>query len=106
VNEDVKQQIRDRVWRTLEEKKAARWPGARGRIPNFVGAEAAAERLASMAAWKRARWIKANPDAPQLAVRVCGASFSGASQPAASSLAGFRRRGPRLVDRGAEARTG
>jgi 5-formyltetrahydrofolate cyclo-ligase len=70
VNEDVKQQIRDRVWRALEEKKVARWPGARGRIPNFVGAEAAAERLASMDEWERARWIKANPDAPQLAVRA------------------------------------
>ncbi len=41
-----------------------------GRIPNFVGAEAAARRLAESPAWQAARVIKCNPDAPQLPVRV------------------------------------
>lgn len=71
--EDVqlaKQQTRERVWELLESRGAARWPGARGRIPNFRGAEAAAERLAGLEEWKAARVIKANPDAPQLPARA------------------------------------
>jgi 5-formyltetrahydrofolate cyclo-ligase len=65
-----KQAIRERVWALLERAGAARFPGARGRIPNFAGSEAAAERLAALPAWKRARVVKANPDAPQLPVRA------------------------------------
>jgi 5-formyltetrahydrofolate cyclo-ligase len=66
----AKQAVRERVWALLEKKGASRFPGAQGRIPNFVGAEAAAERLASLPEWRRARVIKANPDAPQLPVRA------------------------------------
>jgi 5-formyltetrahydrofolate cyclo-ligase len=66
----AKQEVRERVWRALEQHKASRFPGTRGRIPNFVGAEAAADRLAAMNEWKSARSIKANPDAPQLPVRA------------------------------------
>jgi 5-formyltetrahydrofolate cyclo-ligase len=66
----AKQAIRERVWALLERKGASRFPGARGRIPNFVGAEAAAERLAQLPEWKRARVLKANPDSPQLPVRT------------------------------------
>jgi 5-formyltetrahydrofolate cyclo-ligase len=58
------------VWRLLEKEGVARFPGAKGRIPNFVGAEAAAERLASLPDWKRAKVVKANPDSPQLPVRT------------------------------------
>jgi 5-formyltetrahydrofolate cyclo-ligase len=65
-----KQAVRDRVWEDLERGRAARFPGARGRIPNFVGAERAADRLAATEAWRRARVLKANPDAPQLPVRA------------------------------------
>lgn len=61
--------MRERVWATLEREGVARFPGARGRIPNFTGAEAAAERLAESPAWRRARVVKANPDSPQLPVR-------------------------------------
>lgn len=68
--ESVKQEVRERVWRALEEHKVSRFPGTRGRIPNFVGAEAAADRLAAIDEWKSARSIKANPDAPQLPVRA------------------------------------
>ena len=64
-----KQHVRERIWRMLEEQGAARFPGARGRIPNFRGAEAAAERLAELPEWQTASVVKANPDAPQLPVR-------------------------------------
>jgi 5-formyltetrahydrofolate cyclo-ligase len=66
---DAKQRIRERIWRTLEDEGAARFPGARGRIPNFRGAEAAAERLAELPEWKAAAVLKSNPDAPQLPAR-------------------------------------
>jgi 5-formyltetrahydrofolate cyclo-ligase len=66
----AKQAIRERVWDLLERKGAARFPGARGRIPNFAGAAAAAERLAALPEWRRAQVVKANPDAPQLPVRA------------------------------------
>ena len=66
---DAKQRIRERIWRTLEREGAARFPGARGRIPNFRGAERAAERLAGLAEWEAAAVVKSNPDAPQLPVR-------------------------------------
>jgi 5-formyltetrahydrofolate cyclo-ligase len=61
--------VRERVWRLLERERAARFPGARGRIPNFRGAEQAAARLAELPEWEAARVVKANPDAPQLPVR-------------------------------------
>jgi 5-formyltetrahydrofolate cyclo-ligase len=49
--------------------RVARFPGAAGRIPNFTGAEAAAERLRGLPEWQRARTLKANPDSAQLPVR-------------------------------------
>jgi 5-formyltetrahydrofolate cyclo-ligase len=61
--------VRERTWTLLERERAARFPGAQGRIPNFRGAEAAAERLAATPEWRAARVVKANPDAPQLPVR-------------------------------------
>lgn len=64
-----KQEVRERTWALLHRRGADRFPGARGRIPNFVGAEAAAERLGDLRGWRDARVIKANPDAPQLPVR-------------------------------------
>ena len=66
---DAKQEVRERSWRLLQDEGAARFPGARGRIPNFRGAEAAASRLAELAEWQAAEVVKANPDAPQLPVR-------------------------------------
>lgn len=68
--EGAKQAVRERVWRLLEDRGVARFPGAWGRIPNFRGAEAAAARLASTEEWRRAWVLKANPDLPQLPVRV------------------------------------
>src|SRR6266496_6296010 len=65
-----KQDCRERVWALLEERGAARFPGARGRIPNFIGAEAAAANLAGLGEWRSARVVKSNPDSPQLPVRA------------------------------------
>lgn len=61
--------VRERAWAALREAGAARFPGVEGRIPNFVGAEAAAACLASSEEWSRAVHIKSNPDSPQLPVR-------------------------------------
>lgn len=65
----AKQQLRERVWEALRAHGAARFPGAEGRIPNFAGAEDAADRLARLPEWKKATVLKVNPDAPQLPVR-------------------------------------
>jgi 5-formyltetrahydrofolate cyclo-ligase len=53
----------------MEIRGVGRFPGATGRIPNFVGAERAALQLQGLRAWREARTVKINPDAPQLAVR-------------------------------------
>jgi 5-formyltetrahydrofolate cyclo-ligase len=66
----AKQALRERVWALLERERVARFPGAQGRIPNFAGAPAAADLLASLPAWRAAWVVKANPDAPQLPVRT------------------------------------
>jgi 5-formyltetrahydrofolate cyclo-ligase len=66
----AKASLRDEVWRAMSVKGIARFPAPAHRIPNFVGAEAAAGRLAETAEWQRAQTIKSNPDAPQLPVRV------------------------------------
>lgn len=65
----TKEEIRQSVWRLLRSEKAARFPGAEGRIPNFVGAEACAKLLDEVSTWKNARIVKINPDSPQRAVR-------------------------------------
>lgn len=65
-----KQAIRERVWDDLDESSVARFPfPPHGRIPNFDGADRAAERLADTSEWAGAAAVKANPDAPQLPVR-------------------------------------
>jgi 5-formyltetrahydrofolate cyclo-ligase len=64
-----KQQLRAQIWRALTVNKVARFPGAQGRIPNFIGAEAAARHLAALPAWAQAQALKCNPDTPQRAVR-------------------------------------
>lgn len=66
---EAKRALRHEVWDALQASGAARFPGARHRIPNFTGAEAAAERLRATEAWRRTRVVKANPDSPQWPVR-------------------------------------
>lgn len=67
--DQAKQAIRERIWALLEHERAAP-RGVRGYIPAFHGADAAAERLASLPVWHAARVIKAVPDRAQLPVRA------------------------------------
>ncbi|WP_079032349.1 5-formyltetrahydrofolate cyclo-ligase [Streptomyces specialis] len=66
---EAKQAVRERVWKLLDQENAAP-DGAAGRIPSFVGADAAAALLAEHSAWQRATVIKAVPDRAQLPVRA------------------------------------
>jgi 5-formyltetrahydrofolate cyclo-ligase len=61
--------LRDEAWQAVVDAGAARFPGAFHRIPNFVGAEAAAEALRATPEWEGAATVKANPDSPQWPVR-------------------------------------
>jgi 5-formyltetrahydrofolate cyclo-ligase len=61
--------IRNEVWSGLERDGVAVGP-ARSRIPNFVGADVAAWHLAQTPAWKAAKTVKTNPDAPQIPIRI------------------------------------
>jgi len=63
-----KDDLRDEVWSLLKQQGVAiRDPF--GHIPNFVGAQKAAEQLAALPIWQRAKAIKCNPDSPQIPVR-------------------------------------
>ena len=64
-----KDAVRSDIWSLLEERGAAIGP-AWSRIPNFVGADKAAERLAELEIWKAAKVVKSNPDPPQIPVRL------------------------------------
>lgn len=65
-----KQQLREKIWSEMERFRIAVFPlPCRGRIPNFVGAEVAAEKLRQLKEWRQAKVIFANPDSPQRKVR-------------------------------------
>jgi 5-formyltetrahydrofolate cyclo-ligase len=67
----TKQALRERIWKQLDRPGIARFPRPlHDRIPNFVGAERAAERAAALPEWQRARRLKCNPDAPQRPLRL------------------------------------
>lgn len=61
--------VRHDIWQRLEDKGVAVGP-AWSMIPNFVGADVAAWRLAQTDAWKAARTVKTNPDHPQIPIRI------------------------------------
>jgi 5-formyltetrahydrofolate cyclo-ligase len=65
----AKQAARENVWNLLE-REAVVPHGVYGHIPDFVGADQAAARLAELHPWKTAAVIKSNPDKAQLPVRV------------------------------------
>jgi 5-formyltetrahydrofolate cyclo-ligase len=65
----AKAAVRRRVWSRLVDADVAIGP-AFDRIPNFVGADAAAKWLSELEEWKRARVVKCNPDPPQIPVRL------------------------------------
>lgn len=64
-----KKSIREEIWNRMEAEKVAVFPGAYGRIPNFIGAEKAAEKLTKLDVWRKAKVVKVNPDSPQKYVR-------------------------------------
>jgi 5-formyltetrahydrofolate cyclo-ligase len=68
---EQKAEARTAVWDTLEAEGVARFPfPPHGRIPNFEGAAAAAERLFETTPLSDAHTLKVNPDAPQRFVRI------------------------------------
>jgi len=67
---EEKRRLRERIWQQMEQAGVAAFPlPCWGRIPNFVGAEKAAERLRKLKEWKNARVVFVNPDSPQRKVR-------------------------------------
>jgi 5-formyltetrahydrofolate cyclo-ligase len=65
----IKQVLREKIWRNLEREKVALFPGAFGRIPNFVSVQEATGWLNELAEWQKARTVKTNPDSPQSPAR-------------------------------------
>ena len=65
-----KWRIRKAVWDYLEAKDLAQFPRpVHHRIPNFIGADEAAERMATLPEFNTAQMVKVNPDTPQRRVR-------------------------------------
>jgi len=65
-----KRLLRQEIWSEMERLGIAVFPlPCRGRIPNFIGAEVAAEKLRSLEEWKKAKVVFVNPDSPQRKVR-------------------------------------
>lgn len=64
-----RQALREEIWWALEESEDSRFPGARGRIPNFEGRNAAAEGVLEQPCFQSAEHLKVNPDSPQTPVR-------------------------------------
>ena len=68
---DAKNDLRTKIWLLLDERKVTRFPKpAKGRIPNFMGAEKAALKLFELPEFKKAQVMKINPDSPQRPVRA------------------------------------
>ncbi|XP_057468994.1 5-formyltetrahydrofolate cyclo-ligase-like protein COG0212 [Actinidia eriantha] len=62
--------IRKRVWDLMEAQNIAQFPRpVHHRIPNFVGASAAANKLSGLDVFRVAKCVKVNPDSPQKQVR-------------------------------------
>eukprot|EP00581_Thalassiosira_minuscula_P006794 CAMPEP_0183706952 /NCGR_PEP_ID=MMETSP0737-20130205/3672_1 /TAXON_ID=385413 /ORGANISM="Thalassiosira miniscula, Strain CCMP1093" /LENGTH=374 /DNA_ID=CAMNT_0025934513 /DNA_START=238 /DNA_END=1360 /DNA_ORIENTATION=- len=62
--------IRKAVWDHLEKNDIAQFPRpVHHRIPNFIGADEAAENLATLPEFQSADMVKVNPDTPQRRVR-------------------------------------
>mmetsp|Transcript_5536 Transcript_5536/g.10776 ORF Transcript_5536/g.10776 Transcript_5536/m.10776 type:complete len:273 (+) Transcript_5536:106-924(+) len=64
-----KDEVRSEVWQRLQDDGWNIGP-TWSHIPNFVGADTAAWRLAQTTEWQRARTVKCNPDPPQIPVRL------------------------------------
>lgn len=64
-----KDALREEIWAALK-RTAASPSDPFGHIPDFVGSDRAAERLAALPIWQAARVIKCNPDKAQAPVRL------------------------------------
>ncbi|MYR34824.1 5-formyltetrahydrofolate cyclo-ligase [Nocardiopsis alba] len=74
---DAKARLRHKVWQRLDSVQAGRSGPVNGKIPNFHGANRAAEHLTAHPRWQKARVVKANPDKAQTEVRLGkGAGYS------------------------------
>lgn len=63
--------IRKRIWDYLEEHDLAAEPRpVHHRIPNFKGSALTARQVEQLPEFRRARWVKVNPDSPQKEVRA------------------------------------
>jgi 5-formyltetrahydrofolate cyclo-ligase len=61
--------LRREIWNLLEETGSS-VGSVWSHIPNFVGADQAADRLAQLPIWQQAKIVKSNPDSPQIPVRL------------------------------------
>jgi 5-formyltetrahydrofolate cyclo-ligase len=61
--------IREAVWSALEAARVVRGRSVHDKIPDFHGAEAAADRVLDLDVWRRARVLKSNPDKAQRPLR-------------------------------------
>ncbi len=102
-----KQELRERVWQELERRGVVRFPKpARGRIPNFVGSDAAACRLRTLPAYITAKTIMVNPDSAQMPVRELALRDGKRLLVASPHLkAGFILLDPKLIPNPQEAAT-
>ncbi len=67
---EEKERLRNEIWQLLEQKNVAVFPlPIRGRIPNFIGSDKAADLVRTLPEWKKARVVFANPDSPQKRIR-------------------------------------
>ena len=94
----AKAALRQEVWSAMRAARVARFPGAAGRIPNFTGAEAAAERLRGLPAWQKAAAMRAPmvpaPNTAPFSIRC----FISASQMLRSERRGYRTGNPRSTE--------
>lgn len=67
---EEKQKLREEIWSKMERLKLGKPPfPLKGRIPNFVGSEKAAEKVRNLEEWKKAKVIFTNPDFAQQRIR-------------------------------------
>ena len=65
-----KEKLRNGIWHILELKNVVIFPlPVKGRIPNFIGSDKAANLVRTLPEWKKARVIFANPDYAQKKIR-------------------------------------
>ena len=67
--EKEKQRIREKIWKKFIELNISAFPPPQGRIPNFVGADQAANLLRKTDIYRNSKVIFCSPDSPQRPVR-------------------------------------